>query len=351
MKVAIINNKQLARKELIQIVTMNGEHELAWSTSSGISAIKFCKSVRPDLILMDPLVRDIDGITVIRQIMAESPCAILIVTGSIDSQSEVVFDAMGAGAIDAVNTPILDSSEHDQAVETLRRKMALISILAADIQALPVKHIKGELDPKHSPAEKNLVVIGCSSGGPEALAAVLGQLPENYQSPIVVVQHVDAAFAPGLAKWLNVKSALPVELAKEGDFPTHGKVYLAATNNHMQVSSQGRLVYSREPSDTSYRPSVDVFFKSVAENWRHSVTAILLTGMGKDGAKGLLELRRKGAYTIAQDKSTSAVYGMPKAALELDAAVDILPINKIATALIRITNTDSRVRDNLELQQ
>jgi len=351
MKVAIINNKQLARKELIRIVTMNGDHELAWSTSSGISAIQFCKSVRPDLILMDPLVRDIDGIAVIRQIMAESPCAILIVTGSIENQTEVVFDAMGAGAIDAVNTPILDSNEHDQAVETLRRKMALISILAGDIQALPVKHIKGELDPLNSPAEKNLVVIGCSSGGPEALAVLLGQLPEYFQSPIVVIQHVDAAFAPGLAKWLNVKSAIPVELAKDGDFPTHGKVYLAATNNHMQVSPQGCLVYSPEPSDTSYRPSVDVFFNSVAENWRHSVTAILLTGMGKDGAKGLLELRHKGAYTIAQDKATSAVYGMPKAALELDAAVDILPINKIAAALIRITNTDSRVHDNLELQQ
>ncbi|WP_455220966.1 chemotaxis-specific protein-glutamate methyltransferase CheB [Kaarinaea lacus] len=351
MKVAIINNKQLARKELIRIVTMNGDHELAWSTSSGISAIKFCKSVRPDLILMDPLVRDIDGIVVIRKIMAETPCAILIVTGSIEDQSEMVFGAMGAGAIDAVNTPILDSNEHDQAVETLQRKMALISVLARDIQALPVKHINGELDPMHAPAEKNLVVIGCSSGGPEALAEVLSHLPESFQSPIVVIQHVDAAFAPGLAKWLNVKSALPVELATEGDLPTRGKVYLAATNNHMKVSSQGRLVYSHEPANTTYRPSVDVFFKSVADNWRHSVTAILLTGMGKDGAEGLLELRRKGAYTIAQDKATSAVYGMPKAALELDAAVDILPINKIAAALIRITNTDSRLQDNLQLQQ
>jgi two-component system response regulator WspF len=351
MKVAIINNKQLARKELIRIVTMTGEHELAWSTSSGISAIKFCKSVRPDLILMDPLVRDMDGISVIRQIMAETPCAILVVTGSIEDQSEIVFGAMGAGAIDAVNTPILDSSEHDEAVETLQRKMALISVLARDIQDIPVNHMRGELNPMHSPAEKNLVAIGCSSGGPEALAVVLSQLPKDFQSPIVVIQHVDAAFAPGLAKWLNVKSALPVELAKEGDLPTHGKVYLAATNNHMLVSPQGRLVYSHEPADTSYRPSVDVFFKSVADNWRHSVTAILLTGMGKDGARGLLELRRKGAYTIAQDKGTSAVYGMPKAALELDAAVDVLPLNRIAAALVGVMDSGNRVLDDLELQK
>ncbi|MCI0507921.1 MAG: chemotaxis-specific protein-glutamate methyltransferase CheB [Gammaproteobacteria bacterium] len=351
MKVAIINNKQQARKELIRIVTMTGEHELAWSTSSGKSAIRFCMNVRPDLILMDPMVRDIDGIAVIRQIMAETPCAILIVTRSIDDQSEIVFSAMGAGAIDAVNTPILDSREHNQAVETLRRKIALISVLVRDIQALPVTPMQGELSPAFAPAEKNLVAIGCSSGGPEALAEILSQLPHDFQSPIVVIQHVDAAFAPGLAKWLNVKSALPVELAKDGDLPTPGKVYLAATNYHMMVSPQGRLVYSHEPADTSYRPSVDVFFKSVAENWRYSATAILLTGMGKDGAKGLKELREKGAYTIAQDKATSAVYGMPKAALEMDAAVDVLPINKIAGALIRITNTEHRVLGNLEFQQ
>ncbi|WP_455209057.1 chemotaxis-specific protein-glutamate methyltransferase CheB [Kaarinaea lacus] len=351
MKVAIINNKQLARKELIRIVTLTGEHELAWSTSSGASAIKFCKSVRPDIILMDPLVRDIDGIAVIRQIMAETPCAILIVTGSIDDQSEIVFNAMGAGAVDAVNTPILDTHEHDQAVETLQKKIALLSVLAHDIQSLPVKHVEGEFNPNQAPAEKNLVAIGCSSGGPEALAELFSQLPHDFQSPIVVIQHVDAAFAPGLAKWLNVKSALPVELAKEGDIPTPGKVYLAATNNHMMVSPQGRLVYSHEPADTSYRPSVDVFFKSVADNWRHSVTAILLTGMGKDGAKGLQALRHKGAYTIAQDKATSAVYGMPKAALELDAAVDILPIDLIAAALIRITNMQNGMLGKLEFQQ
>jgi two-component system response regulator WspF len=258
---------------------------------------------------------------------------------------------MGAGAIDAVNTPILDSREHDQAVETLRRKIALIGVLVRDVQAPPVMHLQGELSPGSAPAEKNLVAIGCSSGGPEALAEVLSQLPQDFQSPIVVIQHVDAAFAPGLAKWLNVKSALPVELAKDGDLPSPGKVYLAATNYHMIISPQGRLVYSHEPADTSYRPSVDVFFKSVAENWRYSATAILLTGMGKDGAKGLKELREKGAYTIAQDRATSAVYGMPKAALEMDAAVDVLPINKIAGALIRINSIDHPMLRNLEFQQ
>ncbi|WP_455201954.1 chemotaxis-specific protein-glutamate methyltransferase CheB [Kaarinaea lacus] len=350
MKIAIINNKQLARKELIRIVTMEDDNELAWSTSSGKSAIKFCKTVKPDLILMDPFVRDMNGIGVIRQIMSETPCAILIVTGSIDEQSEVVFDALGAGAIDAVNTPILENQDHDQAEAILQRKIAMIKVLTSDIQSLPVKFIDGKLNPHHAPAEKNLVVIGCSSGGPEALAVLLGQLPQDFQPPIVIVQHVDAAFAPGLAKWLNVKSVLPVKLAKEGDVPTPGIVLLAATNNHLVLSSRGQLSYRHEPADTTYRPSVDIFFQSVADNWLHSVTAILLSGMGKDGAKGLRELRTRGAYTIAQDKATSAVYGMPKAALELDAAVDILPIDRIASILCRVGSSNVS-RKNIELHQ
>lgn len=334
MKIAIINNKQAARKELIRIATQTGEHDLAWSTSSGERAIDFCQSVRPDLILMDPLVRDMDGIQVIRQIMAKSPCAILIVTGSVEQRCEVVFDAMGAGAVDAVDTPILNTTAHHEAEQMLLRKIAMVELLTRDSQWPPTDVMDGSLNPINSPAHDNLVVIGCSSGGPEALARLLGDLPQGFQSPVIVIQHVDAAFATGLAKWLNVKSSLPVKLIRDGDRPLPGKVLLAATNSHLVMSTDGCLKYSSEPTDTSYRPSVDVFFRSVAEHWSRSVTAILLTGMGKDGANGMLELRQKGAYTIAQDEKTSAVYGMPKAAVELGAATEILPIDDIAGVLL-----------------
>ena len=137
MKVAIINNKQAARRELIRIVGQTEDHEIVWSTSSGISAIEFCKAVRPELILMDPLVRDIDGIAVIREIMAKTPCPILIVTGSIEDRHEMVFDALGAGAIDAVNTPILESKDYEAAACTLLKKIAIIKVLTRDTQVLP----------------------------------------------------------------------------------------------------------------------------------------------------------------------------------------------------------------------
>lgn len=342
MKVAIINNKQAARKELIRIVGQTSDHEVVWSTSSGASAIEFCKSVKPELILMDPLVRDIDGISVIRKIMAETPCAILIVTGSIEDRHEMVFDALGAGAIDAVNTPILDSRNYEEASSALLKKIGIINVLTRDSLALPESMTIESLSPRDKPVETNLVIIGCSSGGPEALAELLGNLPKEFQSPIVVVQHVDAAFAPGLAKWLNVKSVLPVELAREGDGLVPGRVLVAATNRHLVLSEKGRLTYTDEPSNSSYRPSVDVFFESVARNWKQTVTAIILTGMGRDGAKGLLELHRKGAHTIAQDKYTSAVFGMPKAAIESGAAIDVLPIHRIAEVLTKYSSLRER---------
>jgi len=338
MKIAIINNKQAARKELIRIATMTGEHELAWSTSSGASAVEFCRTVQPDLILLDPMVRDADGVEVVRKIMSQTPCAILIVTGSIDEQSEIVFSAMGAGAIDAVNTPILNTNQYEQAEKTLLNKIAIINVLTRESKSFPEGFPDLKLKPLNRPAEKNLIAIGSSSGGPEALADLFSKLPQDFQSPIVVVQHVDAAFAPGLAKWLNVKSALPVELLKDGCRPVPGKVLIAATNNHLVLSSNGQLVYRDYPADTSYRPSVDVFFQSLAENWEHAVTAIILTGMGKDGAAGMLQLRKKGAYTIAQDRLSAAVYGMPKAAVEIGAASDVLSIEAIAVTLAAMSN-------------
>ncbi|MGD8558530.1 MAG: chemotaxis-specific protein-glutamate methyltransferase CheB [Gammaproteobacteria bacterium] len=341
MKIAIINNKQAARKELIRIVTGARKYELAWSTSSGERAIDFCRTIRPDLILMDPLVRDMDGIEVIRKIMDISPCAILIVTGSVEQRSDVVFDAMGAGAIDAVDTPILHTSVHDQAEQILLRKIGMLEHLTRDMQRSSVEFGNGSLDPVDGPARDNLVIIGCSSGGPEALARILGDLPQGFQSPIVVIQHVDAAFATGLAKWLNVKSALPVTLIEDGAEPVPGQVLLAATNRHLMITADGYLKYSDEPSDMLYRPSVDVFFKSVATHWPHAVTAILLTGMGRDGAAGMLELRKMGAMTIAQDEKSSAVYGMPKAAVELGAAKEVLPIERIARVLVNNNTVES----------
>jgi two-component system chemotaxis response regulator CheB/two-component system response regulator WspF len=165
---------------------------------------------------------------------------------------------------------------------------------------------------------------------------VLSALPKTFPAAIVIIQHVDAQFAPGMAQWLSGTSVLPVRIAQEGDRPAAGTALLAGTNDHLIFKTSSKLGYSDEPRQLSYRPSVDVFFESLSELWLGDAVGVLLTGMGRDGARGLKTLRNKGHYTIAQDEPTSAVYGMPKAAAALGAAVDILPVDRIAARLVEI---------------
>jgi chemotaxis response regulator CheB len=180
-----------------------------------------------------------------------------------------------------------------------------------------------------------LVVIGASAGGPAALAVLLKGLPARFPAAIVIVQHVDERFVDGLATWLGEQSSLPVRLAQEGERPEVGTVLVAGHGGHLTMRADGRLAYVSEPRTLAFCPSIDVFFQSVCERWPGGAVGVLLTGMGADGAQGLKALRLKGLHTIAQDQATSAVYGMPKAAAAAHAAVDILPLDRIAARLAR----------------
>jgi len=250
----------------------------------------------------------------------------VVVTASVNANAAKVFEAMGWGALDAVDTPALHSSNPENGCAALLSKIDMVSrILGGN----SLDGFKRSSPPVKSP----LVVIGASAGGPSALAMILGKLPRNFAAPVVLVQHVDEQFAPSLASWLAQQSILPVVAAKDGDRPGVGQVSLAVKDHHLVLRKSGVLGYSENPRDVFYRPSVDVFFESVAEHWTGEVIGVLLTGMGRDGAKGLKRLRDAGHHTIAQDQESCAVYGMPKAAAQIDAAVEILPLSKIAFAL------------------
>lgn len=185
-----------------------------------------------------------------------------------------------------------------------------------------------------------LVVIGASAGGPTALAEILSAFPAPFPAPVVIVQHIDAYFAPGMAHWLSQHSPLPVRVAKAADRPSPGGVLLAGTEEHLVFVTASALGYVPEPRDTPYRPSIDVFFRSVGRHWPGGVVAVLLTGMGRDGAQGLKVLRDAGAFTIAQDRASSAVYGMPAAAAGLDAATEILSLDAIGPRVAQLLRAD-----------
>ena len=165
---------------------------------------------------------------------------------------------------------------------------------------------------------------------------MLAHLPADFPAPIVIVQHVDAQFATGLANWLGGQTALRVRLARDGDRPEAGTALLAGQDDHLIFASPARLAYTRQPLDCAYRPSIDLFFKSADRFWPGDVIGVVLTGMGRDGAEGLRALHRNGHHTIAQDRPSSAVYGMPGAAAELHAASEILALDKIGPRLTNI---------------
>ncbi len=179
-----------------------------------------------------------------------------------------------------------------------------------------------------------LVALGASAGGPAAVGRILARLPGDFPASVVVIQHVDSQFTQGLANWLAHQTPLRVRLARAGDCPEAGTVLLAARDSHLVFSSPEHLAYTDHPDDCSYRPSIDVFFKSAVRCWAGEIIGVLLTGMGRDGAEGLSLLRSRGHFTIAQDQASSAVYGMPKAAALLRAATRVLSLDEIAPCLL-----------------
>lgn len=290
-----------------------------------------CAEDKPDLILMDISMPDMDGVSATSTIMKENPCAILIVTSTISDNSSKVFEAMGNGALDAVSIPVLmNNGEMKGERELLKKISTLRKLIDSHSKGKQYKSVAKSSGAKPTP----LIAIGCSTGGPKALSVILSQLPKKLGASIAVIQHVDVQFASSMAEWLNEQTVLPVALAGEGMRIEKDTIYLAETNDHIIIGEDLAFHYTKEPRKYPYRPSIDTFFLSLENNWPRKDVAVLLTGIGKDGARGLFSLRNAGWHTIAQDEKTSVIYGMPKAAAELGAAREILSLEDIEASIV-----------------
>jgi two-component system response regulator WspF len=332
MKIGIVNDVAMAAEALRRVVAGSREHEVLWTARSGKEAVRMCFENRPDLVLMDLHMPDLDGVEATRRIMRQTPCAILIVTARPHDNVGQVFRALGAGALDVTATPTLAGGAGAGGDTELLAKIKTIG-----------KLIRASLGETAAPAPQaarraacnvnHLLAIGASTGGPGAIAKILAGWTPAAGTAIVVVQHIDASFAGHFASWLGDQLAIPVRVIDDGDALAADVVQVARTNDHLRLDAACRLHYDAQPLDYVYRPSVDVFFECVAAHWKLDATGVLLTGMGRDGAAGLLAMREAGKATIAQDQASSAVYGMPRAAFEIDAAERILSIENIAMAL------------------
>lgn len=350
MRIALVNDTSLALEALRRVLAIEPLHSIAWIARDGAEAVRRAALDRPDLILMDLLMPGLNGVEATRRIMAATPCPILIVTASVGARAGLVYEALGAGALDAIRTPALLEPPAQAGAALLRRIRQLARLSQTPVSGSaagslpPSRTLRTDRAPaglaraQPTPARSALpplIAIGSSTGGPAALADCLGPLPVDLGAAVLVAQHIEAQFAPGLARWLNDQIALPVEIVREGDPPRRGVVQLAASNDHLVLRSDGRLGYSPEPLQEPYRPSVNTLFRSLLQPWLKPGVAVLLTGMGRDGGQGMLSLRRAGWHTIAQDQASCAVYGMPRAAVDLGAAVEVLPPAAIARSLLR----------------
>ena len=336
MRIAVVNDVSMICTLLSNIIHEHTKHEVIWTAADGQSAIEQARDNTPDLILMDLIMPGINGVDATCEIMKSSPCAIVVVTASLDKNAEMVFSAMGHGALDAMSTPVLTEDMDNSGIALFLRKIYLIDALIAKPKCDKNNQKIPSSESLRTGQQQPLIAIGASTGGPKALSTFLATLPDYIPASIVIIQHVDENFTQGLADWLDNQCKLDVSVAKAGEYLDINKVYLAGGDQHLVLDHKLRFKYTSDPIEYPYRPSVDKFFHSINQVWPGPAIGVLLTGMGSDGAEGLLALKHNGGLTIAEDESSCAVYGMPKAAVKLNAAHMVLPIHEIPVAILKV---------------
>ena len=357
-RVLVVEDSLTVRKRMLEVLATDPDIEIVGEAGDGKRGIELCQHLRPDVVTLDMMLPVMSGLAATEYIMAYCPTPILIVSAS-TNRGELfkTYEALAAGALDVLDKPLgneLDDAWEQKLVSTVKL-IARIKVIThprarlgpmgqspggrASTSATPRGTALGAPEaPRQAPQREGClraVAMGVSTGGPAALTEILRGLPHGFPLPILLVIHIGKLFAPAFAEWLDGQSPVRVAYAADGDpLPPFGAggVLMASPDSHL-VLRQGKFRLTHDPERHSCRPSVDVLFASLAQELGASSAACLLTGMGKDGAEGLLAIRRAGGRTIAQDEATSVVFGMPREAILLGAAEQVLPLEMIAPML------------------
>jgi len=328
MKVLIVDDSALMRAVLKTFLENEKDIHIIGEATNGERAVKMTKDLSPDLIIMDIKMPVMDGLEATQRIMKVNPAPIIIFSG--EANAENSFNAINLGAADVMQKPDIDQINDPVFQKTFLTK----------IRTLAKKHLyykaKPSENPKHIklPVKKfKFIVIGASTGGPAAVREVLSGIPGNFSVGIALVQHLEKGFDSGYASWLNEATDLKVKLAEKRNTIIPGEVIIAPTEVHLTVDGN-LLVLDDGPKVLNQKPSVDVLFETAADSFRENLLGVLLTGMGSDGANGCVSILSKGGTTLVQDQATSAIFGMPKAAIELGGASKVLPLSDISRTII-----------------
>lgn len=333
IKVLLVDDSALALAILKRVLATAPDIEVAGTAKDGREALDLIPRLNPAVVCTDLHMPGMDGLELTRQIMDRFPRPVLVVSVSVENNSQNVFKLLEAGALDVFSKPVTGSEE--EYLKSSQELVEKIRVLSGVHVFRRRSAVSAKADSENGvSAALRIVAFGASTGGPMALETVFSKLPAGFPVPILCVQHISSGFLAGLVEWLSRHCPLQVKVFEPDEFPLPGRVYFAAEGGHMEVDGQGRLVLSRVLPENGHRPSISATFRSVARYYGKSAAGVLLTGMGDDGADGLKAIADVDGVTIAQNEETSVVFGMSRQAIQLGAAKYVLPLDKIADTLI-----------------
>ncbi len=338
VRVLLVDDSIVEIEVLARILSSDPNIEVVAKIRDPTKVIEHIHRLKPDIVCIDYFMPYMSGLQLTKQIMADYPLPILIISGKLPThECQEIFDVLEAGALDFISKPKFNLSDSQEVKKLIERIRVLSKIYVKRswwhphiIQPQPI------IEGMPLTSFYRVIVIGASTGGPTALAAVLSQLPSNFPVPIVCVQHISKGFLKGFIDWMTLHCALKVKIISHKEEMLAGHVYFPVEDSHLEFNTHYQMLISKSPPLQQHRPAIDVTMISAARCFGKRVIAVLLTGMGNDGAQGMLKVYQSGGVTIAQNETSSVVFGMPKEAIDLHAAKYILNLDEIGPTLIQI---------------